>query len=230
MYNKRKQRYNKIEINTDLDEELLDNFAPLSAWKENMKMNLVKNGAHIEDVNIINGYKFGPRLGFVYMEAKVKYEDKYIPGVVLLRGPSCAVLMWYKKDNNIFVLMIEQPRTAIGKLTWEVPAGMVDGEENIKGKMFDEIYEETGIISNDVNNLIPLGKTYSSCGILDEEIYLYSLNIDSSCVQDLHPGNCGIDDEIITNISVFDINNAPTSDMKFLALRCRADDLGIFQS
>ena len=102
MYNKRKQRYNKIEINTDLDEELLDNFAPLSAWKENMKMNLVKNGAHIEDVNIINGYKFGPRLGFVYMEAKVKYEDKYIPGVVLLRGPSCAVLMWYKKDNNIF--------------------------------------------------------------------------------------------------------------------------------
>ena len=35
---------------------------------------------------------------------------------------------------------------ATGKLLWEVPAGMLDGDANIRGKMFDEIKEETGII------------------------------------------------------------------------------------
>ena len=77
------------------------------------------------------------------MEVNTAFRDKIIPGIVLLRGPSCAVLLWYVVDEVKYAIMIQQPRVATGKLTWEVPAGMLDGEKDVKGKMFEEIKEET---------------------------------------------------------------------------------------
>ncbi len=211
-----------IQRNTTTPEnsELINNFEPFKGWHATVKENLLNDGNRLEKIRVIEEYKFGNKLGFLIMDVKLNYEEKYIPGFVILRGPSCAVLMWYEVLGETYVLMVRQPRLATGKLVWEVPAGMLDGEtDNIKGKMMNEIEEETGIIPQK-EKLVYLGTSYSSCGITDEKYIFFSMEIDPKCVLDLNPENLGVDDEIIKNIQVFNIRKAPQEDVKFLALKC----------
>jgi 8-oxo-dGTP pyrophosphatase MutT (NUDIX family) len=211
---------NSIKIINSKETSLISSFVPFKQWYKTVSENLLSDVNTIENIRIIEEYKFGSNLGFLLMNVKLNYEKKFLPGFVVLRGPSCAVLMWYKKNEEKYVLMIRQPRVATGKLIWEVPAGMLDGEtNNIKGKMIDEIKEETGIFP-EKEKLMYLGTSYSSCGITDEQYIFFSLEINSNCVLDLHPENLGTDDEIISNIQVFNINEVPTEDVKILALKC----------
>ena len=60
---------------------------------------------------------------------------------------------------------------------WEVPAGMADAEGTLQGQMFKEIKEETGLVVN-IDTLAHHGASYTSCGLLDEEVELYSCQLD----------------------------------------------------
>lgn len=217
------KKRNKHLINkkvTTENSELIKNFEPFKEWYASVEENLLNDRNYLEKIRVIEEYKFGNKLGFLIMDVKLNYEEKYIPGFVILRGPSCAVLMWYEVLGEIYILMIRQPRLATGKLVWEVPAGMLDGEsDDIRGKMMDEIKEETGIIP-EKEKLVYLDTSYSSCGITDEKYIFFSMEIDPKCVLNINPENLGEDDEIIKNIQVFNINEAPQEDVKFLALKC----------
>jgi hypothetical protein len=92
---------------------------------------------------------FGRNIGFMNIKALLRKDrdPKELDRVVFLRGSSVAVLMILRpKDarHERYVIMTEQPRVgACSTMFLEIPAGMLDGEKNVKGKAIQEIQEET---------------------------------------------------------------------------------------
>ncbi|KAJ4298273.1 hypothetical protein N0V90_006173 [Kalmusia sp. IMI 367209] len=107
------------------------------------------------------------KLGFVKMQVKIETEmdsqgrSEMTPGAVFLRGQAVGVLIILQPDDvtteeEKYVVLAIQPRVAAASLAFaEIPAGMTDGEENIVGKVVNEIREETSLIvkSSELFNL-----------------------------------------------------------------------------
>ncbi|KAF2655223.1 nudix hydrolase 14 [Lophiostoma macrostomum CBS 122681] len=95
--------------------------------------------------------KDGPRPGFMTVEAILhrNEEPKVLDRVVFLRGGSVAVLMILRpKDsrNERYVILTDQPRIGACSTNFlEIPAGMLDDSDEIKGKAIQEIEEETNL-------------------------------------------------------------------------------------
>ena len=86
--------------------------------------------------------------------------------------------------------------------------------------MFEDIWEETGIYPNIDNiNIMNEDPIFTSCGVLDEKLYLYELQIDPKIVKNLNVETCGTDDEVISGIKLFKLRDAPINDAKFLIAR-----------
>ena len=194
-------------------------FKPFNDWFERADC----DGSIVyESIEILNAYMFGKKVGFLFMNVTGYYVEgevkKQIPGAVFLRGNSCAVLVWYRKNDEKYVVLINQFRMAANSCIWEVPAGMMDDDNNAKGKMFDELYEETGIdVNNSKNEMVQVPTVYSSPGILDEQYHLFSIEIEEEELKSMTIGNKN-DDEIITSVASFNIKSCPTDDVKLLAL------------
>lgn len=82
-------------------------------------------------------------------------------------GDAAVVLPIDENDNVIFV---KQLREAIGEMSLELPAGMVDKGEEPVDTARRELEEETGIIANTVEHLISI---YPSSGYTSEKIHIY---------------------------------------------------------
>jgi ADP-sugar diphosphatase len=157
-----------------VSEEKLKNFKPFQTWLDTLKSSLARqtdkdhpfheNPYSLRSVQIqsIDWFDLGPdkppKIGFVKLEGLIqnsrvfkdgKWEIEKLPGVAFLRGGSAAALMILRPNDmrdEKWVVMTEQPRIPAGSLTFmEIPAGMLDEEENFKGKVVDEIREETSL-------------------------------------------------------------------------------------
>tara|TARA_X000000368_G_scaffold357197_1_gene299490 strand:- start:137 stop:892 length:756 start_codon:yes stop_codon:yes gene_type:complete len=163
-----------------MDSALIRNFQPLVEWQKNITRGLLAQGATLEKVSIRDTYMFGPRIGFMLMDVTIYMDGVKLPGAVLLRGKSVAVLLWYRDSvtEDVHVILVHQPRVATGGMTWEVPAGMVDGKGDLKGQMFKELEEETGLALN-INDIShhAFEAPYTSSGLLDETLELYSMQV-----------------------------------------------------
>ncbi|KAJ4325386.1 hypothetical protein N0V94_000728 [Neodidymelliopsis sp. IMI 364377] len=114
------------------------------------------------------------KLGFMKIQAKIETdayvhtgEEKaridWLPGAVLLRGGSVAVLIIVQPDDakdeaEKHVILTVQPRIAAGCLAFaEIPAGMLDGG-SLKGAAANEIEEEAKLTvkENDLLNMSEL--------------------------------------------------------------------------
>jgi ADP-ribose pyrophosphatase len=101
-------------------------------------------------------------LSEIYLENK---EDK-IDAVVI-----CAL----HKDENKLVL-IKQFRVPINNFIYELPAGLVDNNEDIKTAAARELKEETGLNLIEINKVNSKGKVYLSPGMTDESVaFIYCL-------------------------------------------------------
>lgn len=171
-----------------MDESLLRNFQPLVEWQKNITRGLLAQGAFLEKVSIRDTYMFGPRIGFMLMDVTIHMNGVKLPGAVLLRGKSVAVLLWYREwvTKDVYVILVHQPRVATGGMTWEVPAGMADGNGDLKGQMFKELEEETGLALN-INDLShhAFETPYTSSGLLDETLELYSMQVSPDVLRGL---------------------------------------------
>jgi ADP-sugar diphosphatase len=132
------------------------------------------------------------RIGFVKLVSDIRNKDnKALPGVVFLRGGSVAILMILRprdSENERWVVMTDQPRIATGSLSFkEIPAGMLDDNDDIAAAAAQELLEETEfkIPSAELENLTTLyldktgvsdhlqPATYLSPGGLDESISIF---------------------------------------------------------
>lgn len=176
-----------FEYTMHMDESPIRNFQPLIEWQTNIRRGLLAQGAILEKVSIRDMYMFGPCIGFMLMDVTVHMNGVKLPGAVLLRGKSVAVLLWYREwvTEDVHVILVHQPRVATGGMTWEVPAGMADGDGDLKGQMFKELEEETGLALN-INDLSHAVETpYTSSGLLDETLELYSMQVSPDVMKDV---------------------------------------------
>jgi ADP-sugar diphosphatase len=153
----------EVTLPSNVTAEQLQAFVPFKDWKATLRQNLGlqrsdADHAHHKDPYFLRSITvqsvdwFGKRIGFVKFSAKVQNSNSDrpdIPGIAFLRGGSVAVLMVLRPKNTTderYVILTEQPRIPAGSLQFrEIPAGMLDGEQNFVGKAAGEIEEETGI-------------------------------------------------------------------------------------
>jgi ADP-ribose pyrophosphatase len=84
-----------------------------------------------------------------------------------------AVVVAPRLANGNFVL-VRQERAAIRSLTWEFPAGQIDGEPtpaHIEQTLHRELKEEAGGICR--GQVLPMGHFFSSAGFTDEQAFLF---------------------------------------------------------
>jgi ADP-sugar diphosphatase len=116
------------------------------------------------------------KLGFLYMEmfATDTRNGKSVPGVIFLRGDAVAVYMRVIYKRRRYVVLTKQVRIPAGRITLEIPAGMMDAmKKSFAGVAMQEITEETGISAPDEDSLLHLGKFWPSSGGCDEAIELF---------------------------------------------------------
>ena len=104
-------------------------------------------------------------IGFVKFKASFLKDDARnagrklkIPGIVFMRGAAVALLPVITVGDNPepYTLLTFQARVPIGKAAFpEIPAGMMDGDNNFVGIAAKELKEETGL-SPDPTELVDL--------------------------------------------------------------------------
>lgn len=116
---------------------------------------------------------FGPNVGFIKFKADATFNGKPIPSIVFMRGDAVAILVILTCKGKRWVVWTKQPRFAVGNSCFvEIPAGMMDDQNNFVGVAAKELAEETGIkITSD--KLISLGDMHPSPGGCDEKIRLF---------------------------------------------------------
>jgi ADP-ribose pyrophosphatase len=100
--------------------------------------------------------------------------------------PGAVVIIPLLKENEI--LLIKQYRRPTGRLLLELPAGMLEGNEQPEERAMKELQEETGYRADE---LIPYGGMYSAPGFCNEYLHFF-------LAKDLYPDPlCADDDEAI---------------------------------
>ena len=123
------------------------------------------------------------RIGFIKLKSTILRNGYEIPGIVLLRGAAVALLLDITdtSTNTKYTILERQPRVPLGTISTEIPAGMVDGNGNLRGVAIRELEEECGLVAKteDLVDLTDLayGKehpgVYFSCGLCDEYLKLF---------------------------------------------------------
>lgn len=147
-------------------------------WLENIDESINIKSLEIQSVD-----KFGSsRVGFVKVKSEAERNGTRIPGIVVLRGSSVAMLLVLtdEETNEKYSILTCQPRVPVGKLILELPAGMTDGGA-VRSAAIKELQEECGLeVKNE--ELIDLTEIayskdtglFTSPGLLDETIRLFA--------------------------------------------------------
>ncbi len=124
---------------------------------------------------------FGSAIGFVTATADIIHTDgTKVPGFIFIRGHAVGMLITlHCDDGNTYTVLTKQARVATGNMDFmEIPAGMLDGSGDFKGKAIDELKEETGIQVQradlvEITERIPRPGLYLSPGGCDEAMRLF---------------------------------------------------------
>ena len=138
-------------------------------WLQSINSEITVTRIVIQSVDM-----FGSNVGFIKLKADATFNGKPITGIVFIRGNSVAILVILVCGRDRWVVWTKQPRFAIGSsCCLEIPAGMMDDENNFVGVAAKELAKETGIkITGE--KLCPLGEMHPSPGGCDDKILLFS--------------------------------------------------------
>lgn len=187
-----------------LDSELLNNW--LSGFDTSKY--------HLHEVRIQSAEYWGDHfLSFVAMN--VTYSDKSVDTKITRRvvltpnSVACLIRIFNTSDETHSIALVIQDRLVIGNRDFtEALAGRLNKRTDAKTQMLAEIKEESGIeISED--RLQYLGKAFSSCGIISEQIFFFTctVHLSPTQIEALKNGSYGVADENeSTKVSLFSPN------------------------
>lgn len=127
-------------------------------------------------------------------KTKVKLPDGNIANRDVIKHPGAVAVVAFKDDETI--LLVEQYRTAVNKITLEIPAGKIEKGENHLIAIKRELEEEAGYKSD---NIEFLGAISPGPGYTDEIIYIYKAT-------DLYKGVKGGDDDEFINVKSYKLS------------------------
>jgi ADP-sugar diphosphatase len=131
-----------IEFAPGLDQKRCAEAPLLLSWAAKVSPNI-----KVEKVFISSVDYFGPRVGFLKIEAHAYYHGIKIPGICFLRGGAVSILVLLECEGETYVVLTRQPRVPVGSDgLLELPAGMLDGSGAFAGVAAKELAEETGMI------------------------------------------------------------------------------------
>lgn len=128
----------------------------------------------------------------------VKTESLLLPNGNLVKrelvdhSPAVGILAIINEQ----IILVKQYRTGIHDFLYEIPAGLLEKNENPKECALRELQEETGYSSKSITFL---GNYFLSPGYSNEEIHLYLCD-------DLYPSSKKGDDDEFIEISFLPIN------------------------
>ncbi len=99
---------------------------------------------------------------------EIDYPDGLHKTWDIVLHPGAVAVIPLTKEGDI--LMVEQWRRAIGKITLEIPAGGIDPGETPEISAQRELQEETG---KKAQKMTYLGPYYSSPGVFTEQVHLF---------------------------------------------------------
>jgi ADP-sugar diphosphatase len=144
-----------------------------TSWIEKVQMGFRVTGVHFESADFVT--RKGQRI-LLFLKLKASATDEKgtrVPGIVVLRGNVVAVLIVLWCESKPYLLLVDQPRFAIGERhSLEIVAGMLDWSADWRKVALEELHEEAGMQVDD-SELIELSPSLAvSCGLLDERIHL----------------------------------------------------------
>jgi len=185
-------------------QKFLYEYNPFKEWVD--RLNHGKR-FHIRKLHVQTIDMFGPRIGFVKFKLDVVNEqDKFVPGIVFMRGGAVAVLVILSCEGKEYTVLTVQPRVPLGDFECiELPAGMIDNNGSFVGVAAKELNEETGL-TIEPDQLIDLGRLawedkfpglLPSPGGCDEflKLYLYRTDIDLEKLQSFEGKATGVLEE-----------------------------------
>jgi ADP-ribose pyrophosphatase len=86
----------------------------------------------------------------------------------IVRHPGSVVIVPVTASKD--VILVRQYRHAIGRFTWELPAGSLKPGEDLRAAAMRECQEEVGLIAD---RMAPLGSFFPTPGYCDEEMHFF---------------------------------------------------------
>lgn len=117
--------------------------------------------------------KISRKIGYQGKRVKVEEieylnkDEKVIYREHVNAGPA-SVILPITEDGKI--IMIQEPRTPIGKVILALPAGMIEPGEPAEEAAIRELEEETGYLANEIKFML---EYYPAVGYSDEKISIY---------------------------------------------------------
>jgi ADP-ribose pyrophosphatase len=88
--------------------------------------------------------------------------------IEIVRHPGSVVIVPTTASND--VILVRQYRHAIGRYTWELPAGSLKKGEDVRAAALRECQEEVGMVAEQLD---PLGSFFPTPGYCDEEMHFF---------------------------------------------------------
>lgn len=165
-----------------MQQEKLQDAHKFKRWKQKLVENKLEI-RKVEEVYTRRNHK-GEILFSTLMLDAVTPEGNKIPPICFLKGDVVCILVCLietdTKEKNL--LLVKQRRIASGELTYEHPAGMVDGTKTAADICVQEVFEETGIeITKEQLLDLSKGKPYyPSTGTSDEAMFFFACELELS--------------------------------------------------
>lgn len=123
---------------------------------------------------------------YFFVSRKRNVEDLAINSKEI-KSDAVTIIPFYENGDIVF---IKQFRPAIGRYIYELPAGLIDPNENPEESVKRELKEETNLDAKEISLL--LSPRFLSCGLTDESSSIYKVLVSED--SDLSSKNQQVDE------------------------------------
>lgn len=193
----------KIHYPEDLSKDLISKSILLPMWSQQLDGKIQINSVDIITADIFPGNRIG------FFEAEIDYttNSQHDKKRIMMSGGSSSIVVLIRctDTNEIYTVLVKQPRIGSGQLILEFPAGLTDDSTDFRLTAVRELDEECGIKAEieeviNINNLVfdeKNVKFFTNAQMFYEEasVFLVVKKMTLGEIKSLEGRNGGVDEE-----------------------------------